>query len=95
MLDAAAWSKAMFGHCALGDARRTKRRVDFARRLASQIGDSIGPCCQGDSAAQLGSYRLLNNDPVRPEAIAEAGFSAVADAAQQTSLLLAVEDTTP
>src|SRR5699024_1381348 len=79
--------------CALGNARRTKRLVDFTWRLASQICDSIVQCCQGDSAAQLGSYRLLNNDQVRPKAIAEVGFSTVADAAQQSSLLLAVEDT--
>jgi len=95
MPDTTEWATTMFGHCKLGDVRRTRRLVDMARCLASQFGATIAQCCQGDRAAQLGSYRLVRNDRVEPpEAIAEAVFSTVAHEAQHASLLLAVEYTT-
>lgn len=55
----------------------------------------MAQCCEGDTAAQLGSYRFLRNECVDTEAIAETGFAATVRRTQETpGLLLAVEDTT-
>lgn len=88
------WSRQMFGECELGDARRTERLVSVAARMSKQMGRSLAKSCQGDSAALLGSYRLLRNDEVKPEAIRAGGFAGVAQHAQDYALLLAIEDTT-
>ena len=88
------WSRQMFGECELGDARRTERLVNVAARMSKQMGKSLAKSCEGDDAALLGSYRLLRNDAVNPEAIREGGFARVAQHAQDYALLLAVEDTT-
>jgi len=92
--DAFGWSEQTFGDCDLGDERRTRRLVNIGARLASQMGSSLSKCCEGDEAALLGSYRLLRNDEVKPEAIRASGFSATVRQAQESALLLAVEDTT-
>jgi len=90
----ACWSRWQFGRCQLGDVRRTKRLEDIGARLARHAGSSLAQCSRGDMVATLGSYRLMNNEHVDPEAIAEGGFAAVAKAVQGEGLLLAVEDTT-
>ena len=87
-------SRQMFGECELGDARRTERLVSVATLMSKQMGKSLAKSCEGDRAALLGSYRLLRNDGVDPEAIREGGFARVAQHAQGPALLLAVEDTT-
>ena len=38
--------------------------------MSKQMGKSLAKSCEGDDAALLGSYRLLRNDAVNPEAIA-------------------------
>ncbi|MDR2155392.1 MAG: IS4 family transposase [Burkholderiaceae bacterium] len=89
------WAQQMFGSCDLGDARRTRRLEDVAARLASHAGDSLASSCQSSKAAALGAYRLIGNDNVCPQAIAEGGFAAVAQMASgHEGDLLAVEDTT-
>lgn len=92
--DSRAWSQAMFGSSELGDARRTKRLVDVGARLAERTGASLSKCCEGEAAALQGSYRLINNDEVAPEAIGRAGFEQVAGRTRAGSgVLLAVQDT--
>lgn len=87
------WAKETFGHACLGDPRRTRRLVTLAASLAQHAGLSIVK--SSSSAADVeGAYRLMRNPHVAPEAIAEAGFSATAKAAQTHPLLLALEDTT-
>lgn len=88
------WAEKTFGHCDLGDARRTRRLVDVAARLAGCAGSSLAKSCQGDAAAQLGGYRLMRNTSVEPEAIAEAGFEAVVRQIPEDATVLALEDTT-
>ena len=93
--DEATWSQELFGACDLGDRRRTRRLVDVGARLARQVGASLAHCCEGESAALLGSYRLMRNEEVAPEAIRKGGFESVAVQAQShAGVLLAVEDTT-
>jgi hypothetical protein len=93
-IEANDWAQQTFGSCKLGDARRTKRLVDVGARMAGQIGSSLSKCCEGDEAALTGSYRLLRNEEVTPDAIREGGFATTASHAQAHELLLAVEDTT-
>ncbi len=88
------WALETFGESDLGDRRLTKRLVDMATRLASQIGTSMAACCNGDAAAQSGSYRLLRNDSVAPEAIAQGGFDSTVRQIDESQRLLALEDTT-
>jgi hypothetical protein len=59
------------------------------------MGASLARSCRGEAAAALGSYRLIGNEQVDPEAISASGFGAVAEVAtQHAGVLLAVEDTT-
>ena len=88
------WSRRLFGDCELGDARRTDRLVSVAALMSRQMGKSLAKSCEGDSAALLGSYRLLRNDGVSPDAIREGAFAKVAQQAHERALLLAVEDST-
>ena len=95
MSDEARWAQQLFGECDLGDRRRTRRLVDVGTRLARQVGASMAQCCAGESATLLGSYRLMRNDEVSPEAIREGGLGCVArQARSHPGVLLAVEDTT-
>lgn len=91
--DAGVWAEQTFGCSQLGDARRTARLVKLAGALARQVGSSPSRACEGDAAANEGAYRLLRNDAVAPEAIAEGGFAATAELAAEYETLLAVEDT--
>ena len=92
--DTARWAQGLFGRCELGDKRRTRRLVKLAGSLATHTGRSVLRACDGDEAASEGAYRLIRNDSVSPEAIAEGGFQATAKLAQRCSTLLAVEDST-
>lgn len=92
--DAGRWAEEIFGGCELGDARLTKRLVDMGRRMADRIGASLAKCCQGEAAAQVGSYRFLRNERVDADEIAAGGFAAVGEQAQAHERILAVEDTT-
>lgn len=66
--------------------------------LASMQASSAAACtrqvCDGDSAAAEGAYRLLRNDHIQPDAIAEGAFQSVAEEASTRPLLVAAEDTT-
>ena len=93
-IDELGWSQQLFGGSDLGDARRTARLVDVAARMAKQAGSSLAKSCAGDQAALLGSYRLMRNGAVKPEAVRASGFARTAELAQSPELLLAVEDTT-
>jgi len=92
--DTSRWAEQIFGRCELGDARRTRRTVKLGAQLAAHAGQAPVSACRGDSAANEGAYRLLRNEAVAPEAIAEGGFQATAQAACGCGELLAVEDTT-
>jgi hypothetical protein len=92
--DEKAWAEQLFGGCDLRDARRTQRLIDVGARLSRQTGASLAKCCEGDQAALLGSYRLIGNSEVHPDAIREGGFAQVAQQAQALPVRLAIEDTT-
>jgi len=92
LADAQAWAKEIFGQCDLGDARRTRRIVDIAGRLAAHSGSSLSEACSGDKIAQLGAYRWVRSSKVEAQAIWDGGFKYSANAARSYNRLLAVED---
>ncbi len=76
----------------MGDKRRTKRLMKVAGDLSAHTGSSLATSCSGNLAAVEGAYRLIENEAVEPDAIAEAGFQATAVAANDYQLILAIED---
>ena len=58
------------------------------------MGSSLAKSCESDQAALLGSYRLMRNGAVKPEAIRACGFAGTAQSVQDAQCLLAIEDTT-
>ena len=88
------WAEAHFGECKLGDARRTRRAVDIAARLAANPGASPNEACAGDEAAAEGCYRFLRNEKVRPDELAEGPFKWTAELCRDRDVVLAIQDTT-
>ena len=88
------WAELTFGCANLGDKRRTKRLVQVAADLSAHTGSSLAASCEGNLASVEGAYRLMENEHVEPEAVAESGFQATAHAAKDSGLLLALEDST-
>ena len=78
----------------MGDKRRTKRFVHTAVDLSAHTGSSLAESCEGNLASVEGSYRLIENEAVDPEAIVEAGFQATVHASEDSELILALEDST-
>ena len=93
-LNSQQWAEEVFGKCELGDVRRTRRLTQVGGMLASQVGSALSRASNGDTAANEGAYRLIRNEAVEPESIAEGGFRSTVWSAQGVGELLAVEDTT-
>ena len=91
--DVQSWSESTFGLCSLGDARRTKRLIKMAASLARNTGQSVVKSIADDSQVE-GAYRLLRNEQVLSQDIAEGGFCATAALVNNEGTLLALEDTT-
>ena len=93
-LPPAQWAELTFGSANLGDNRRTTRLVKVAADLSAHAGSSLAASCEGNLASVEGAYRLIENESVEAEAIAESGFQATTCVAKCSNLLLALEDTT-
>jgi hypothetical protein len=65
----------------------------MAGELANHIGQSMVKSCDTEADIE-GAYRLLRNEQVSCEEIAEGGFRATAAVAEQAGTLLALEDST-
>jgi hypothetical protein len=89
---AKAWAQRVFGMCALGDHRRTRRLVEYAAAEADKLAHSTSGACSGNAAAAEGAYRFVRNDEIDPDAIAEGGFQATVEACRAFETVLAVED---
>ena len=94
ILAAQTWAEEQFSLCDLGDKRRTSRLIKMAATLCTRIGKSFSHCCQGNEAMLEGGYRLIRNEDVRPEDIAEGIFKSTHEKSKERNLLLALEDTT-
>jgi hypothetical protein len=92
--DSNQWAEAMFGGCELGDARRTRRAVDYAARQAAIPGGSTNEVCAGDDAATEAAYRFMRNDAIEPRALEEGPFQHNAAQCTGVGVVLAIQDTT-
>jgi len=93
-MDAAQWAEQQFGHCQLGDKRRSRRLVQVATALAQNGGGNLCAATRGFEAAKEAAYRLIRNPSVNAEAIMEAGFEVTAQRVASCQCLLAIDDTT-
>jgi hypothetical protein len=92
--DAVAWSESIFGNCALGDKRLTRRLVKIGSQLSRNQDISLSKSCVGEGALIEGSYRFIRNERVSASQIAEGGYDVTSYLAQKVPLLLALEDST-
>lgn len=92
--DARQWAESVFGQAELGDPRRTQRLVKVGEMLARHTGSSPLQASEGNVALSEGAYRLIRNDAVDVNEIAESGFAATARQVNDYEELLALEDTT-
>jgi hypothetical protein len=92
--DSVRWAEKTFGRCNLDDPRRESRLVDIAARLSNDPSGSLTRICRGDSAAQEGTYKFVENNAVRPEAVAEGVHAQTAKLVAGREVCLAIQDTT-
>ena len=85
------WAEEQFGQCALGDARRTKRLVQYAAQAAADPSGSTPKQTEswGDCKA---AYRLIDNDDVNFSAITTPHYEATR--ARNEGTWLVISDTT-
>lgn len=93
LLDPAAWAAATFGGCELGDARRNRRVLAIAERLAAQPGASL-PAALGEPALLKATYRLLHADFVTAERLTATHRAQTRAVAGAAGVTLLVQDTT-
>jgi hypothetical protein len=92
VLAPARWAEATFAACALGDARRTRRLVAVAERLAAHPDASL-PAALADPAMLKAGYRLLHEAAVDVAALT-APHRAQTRAAAAAGVTLLIQDTT-
>jgi len=90
----AAWSEAIFGNCALGDKRLTRRLIKISNQLLNCQDISLAQSCEGEGAQIEGSYRFIRNERFTADQIASGGYDVTGFLAQTVPLLLAIEDST-
>lgn len=87
------WARRLFSKCNLGDLRRTKRLMLVAANFANNVGQSVVQSSSNESEIK-GAYRLISNEHINCEDIANSGFNASIEIAKKSENLLALEDTT-
>lgn len=87
------WAEETFGRSNLGDPRRTKRLVEYARSQADAPTASTFGSCEGDIAASEGAYRFLRNHAVDPKSIDTGVALSVIEQCKGYKLLLSIQDT--
>ncbi|AUJ70592.1 IS4/Tn5 family transposase DNA-binding protein [Pseudoalteromonas sp. NC201] len=87
------WASETFSQAKLGDIRRAKRLIVLASKLLTKLGQPLvqSPTSPADIEA---AYRFTRNKAINAQAIAEAGFLAIANCVNHCECLLALEDTT-
>lgn len=90
-MDTGAWAEREFGGAALGDARRTRRLVRVAEAAARRPAGRLTEVFEV-AAERAGAYRLVENDDVDPEVVAEAMYAAAVERSQGESFVFVAED---
>ena len=85
------WAQEELGHANLGDARRTKRAVSMVASAAHFPSGKLTEVFQ-TSAGRQGAYKLVENEAVDDEAIAEAMGRACAKRSAKQSFVYIVVD---
>lgn len=88
------WASFTFSACVLGNAQRTRRLVGMATRFAQSPGATLHAASKGDRASAEGDARLVRNDSVDADDIAEGGFSATVRLMKDGKTYIAPEDST-
>ena len=93
MQSAQRWAEGEFGEAALGDVRRTRRLVQLDGEVASRPAGTVTQAC-GSSASREGAFRLLENEAVRRQPIADCVQRAALERCQgQGTVFVAVDAT--
>lgn len=87
VIEIAQWAQENFGSCELGDARRTRRAVKVAQQMAEHPDGSTPDQCE-NSGDLKALYRLVDEEDVTFEALAEPHWERTRRVAQGTVLLI-------
>ena len=86
-----AWASSLFGSCALGDPRRTRRLVDVAATLAERPAGTVTRVFK-QSGAREGAYRLLESKHVSTQKLTSARDAAgIRQCASQARVFVAID----
>lgn len=85
------WAESEFGGAELGDARRTRRLVSVAARVAEHPGGRLTTVFD-EPAAREGAYRLLSNEEVELAAVQAAMFASAAERAGAYPMVFVAQD---
>jgi hypothetical protein len=87
------WAQEELGEAAFGDKRLTDRFIQIVRDISSKPETSIPQAC-ADWAATKATYRFLDNDRIKPEAMRAAHINKTVERTQKHKTVLAIQDTT-
>ncbi len=90
-MDIQSWSKEEFGSANLGDARRQKRLVQMAARVAEAPAGTVSAVFR-TAAEREGAYRLLSNENVDWREIAKASHRACIERCHGERVVFVAED---
>jgi hypothetical protein len=83
-----------FSRAELGHQQRTRRVMKIADMAARASGMSLPKQAGGNASVLEGTYRLLGNDSVQPEAVLEAHQGCTVERASQLAEVVVAHDTT-
>ena len=88
-----AWARTEFGHCCLGDERRSARLLQMAAAAASRPSGTITGTFKL-AADREGAFRFVENDDIDPSAIGAAVYEAAAKrSATERVIVVPVDET--
>jgi hypothetical protein len=93
MQSAQRWAEDEFGKAVLGDGRRVRRLIQVAAEVASRPAGTVTQAC-ASSASREGAFRLLENEAVRRQPIADCVQRAALERCQGRSTVFVAVDAT-
>src|SRR3954468_5223787 len=83
-----------FASAELGDPRRTRRLMKVSELAERAAGQSLPKQADGNASVLEGTYRLLGNEHIEPEAILEAHHGCTVERASELGEIVVAHDTT-